>query len=246
MDPVPGDAPGAVEIAFAVPARYNASALLYDNLPLRAGKVAVLCGERRRHLRRALRACRPRRQRNRAHGARPRRPRADAARRRARVRGGDLRRDPRGLRAGPRQHAVAAGTRGVPAAGHGRRGRACRRALRGAAGARGRRGEPAAPRRARRRHRGTRGPGAGNAPRLERVGRRAGRDARARGHAPRRHGVLDVQLGLHRAAQGRGPPAARRAVHARRVRPRRHRHRPGRRRVLAAARSSSRTASATR
>ncbi len=46
VDPVPDDAPGAVEIGFAVPARYNASALLYDNLPSRAGKVAVLCGER--------------------------------------------------------------------------------------------------------------------------------------------------------------------------------------------------------
>jgi len=47
VDPVPDDAAGAVEIAFTVPARYNASALLYDNLVARAGKVAVLCGERR-------------------------------------------------------------------------------------------------------------------------------------------------------------------------------------------------------
>lgn len=46
-DPVPDDAPGAVEIGFSVPERYNASALLYENLPARAGKVAVLCGERR-------------------------------------------------------------------------------------------------------------------------------------------------------------------------------------------------------
>lgn len=46
VDPVAGDAPGAREIGFAVPEHYNASALLYDNLAARAGKVAVLCGER--------------------------------------------------------------------------------------------------------------------------------------------------------------------------------------------------------
>jgi len=47
VDPVPDDAPGAREIGFAVPARYNASALLYDNLPTRADKVAILCEDRR-------------------------------------------------------------------------------------------------------------------------------------------------------------------------------------------------------
>jgi benzoate-CoA ligase family protein len=47
VDPVPDDAPGAREIGFAVPARYNASALLYDNLAARADKVAILCEDRR-------------------------------------------------------------------------------------------------------------------------------------------------------------------------------------------------------
>ncbi len=46
-DPVRDDVPGAMEIGFAVPERYNASALLYDNLAARADHVAVLCGERR-------------------------------------------------------------------------------------------------------------------------------------------------------------------------------------------------------
>ena len=46
-DPVPDDAPGAREIGFAVPERCNASALLFDNLPLRADKTALICGERR-------------------------------------------------------------------------------------------------------------------------------------------------------------------------------------------------------
>jgi benzoate-CoA ligase family protein len=45
-DPVPDDAPGATEIGFAVPERYNASRILYDNLAMCADKVAVLCGER--------------------------------------------------------------------------------------------------------------------------------------------------------------------------------------------------------
>ena len=43
VDPVPDDAAGAQEIGFAVPERYNASALLYDNLAVRADKAAVLC-----------------------------------------------------------------------------------------------------------------------------------------------------------------------------------------------------------
>ena len=49
------DAPGAREIGFAVPERYNASHLLYDNLATRAGKVAVLCGE---HASRTVRCAR--------------------------------------------------------------------------------------------------------------------------------------------------------------------------------------------
>jgi acetyl-CoA synthetase len=46
-DSVADDAPGAREIGFALPERYNASAILYDNLARRADNIAVLCGERR-------------------------------------------------------------------------------------------------------------------------------------------------------------------------------------------------------
>src|SRR5205823_13803626 len=46
IDPVPDDAPGAREIGFAVPERYNASQLLYDNLATRPDKVALVCGQR--------------------------------------------------------------------------------------------------------------------------------------------------------------------------------------------------------
>jgi len=46
-DPVADDTPGAREIGFAVPARYNAAALLYDNLSERRDKIAIVCGERR-------------------------------------------------------------------------------------------------------------------------------------------------------------------------------------------------------
>jgi benzoate-CoA ligase family protein len=46
-DPVPHNAPGAKEIGFTVPERYNVSRLLYDNLATRADKIAVVCGERR-------------------------------------------------------------------------------------------------------------------------------------------------------------------------------------------------------
>jgi benzoate-CoA ligase family protein len=46
VDPVADDAVGAREIGFAVPERYNASQLLYDNLRTRADKVAVVCGDR--------------------------------------------------------------------------------------------------------------------------------------------------------------------------------------------------------
>src|SRR3712207_6649758 len=41
-DPVPHDAPGAREISFEVPERYNASSILFDNLDLgRAQRLAV-------------------------------------------------------------------------------------------------------------------------------------------------------------------------------------------------------------
>jgi len=46
VDLVADDAPGAREIGFDVPARYNASALLYDNLATRSGKTALVCGDR--------------------------------------------------------------------------------------------------------------------------------------------------------------------------------------------------------
>ncbi len=46
-DPVPRDAPGAAEIGFAIAERYNASAILFDNLAAgRADKTAIVCGER--------------------------------------------------------------------------------------------------------------------------------------------------------------------------------------------------------
>jgi len=46
VDPVPDDAPGAREIGFTAPERYNASHLLYDNLASRPDKIALVCGER--------------------------------------------------------------------------------------------------------------------------------------------------------------------------------------------------------
>ena len=46
-DPVARDAPGSREIGFAVPERYNAASLLYDNAARQPDKVAILCGERR-------------------------------------------------------------------------------------------------------------------------------------------------------------------------------------------------------
>ncbi|MET0151356.1 MAG: benzoate-CoA ligase family protein [Candidatus Binatia bacterium] len=46
-DPVPRDAPGAAEIGFAIVGRYNASAILFDNLGNgRGAKTAIVCGER--------------------------------------------------------------------------------------------------------------------------------------------------------------------------------------------------------
>ena len=56
-------------------------------------------------------------------------------------------------------------------------------------------------------------PAAAHAPRMERLDRRATRCARARRHASRRHGVLDVQLRLHRAAERCRAPASRCAIH---------------------------------
>jgi acetyl-CoA synthetase len=48
QDPVPRDAPGAREIGFCVPERYNCSEMLWQNLAAgRAGKVAIVCEERR-------------------------------------------------------------------------------------------------------------------------------------------------------------------------------------------------------
>ena len=46
-DPVPDDAAGAREIGFAVPERYNAASLLFDNLDREPDKTAVICEERR-------------------------------------------------------------------------------------------------------------------------------------------------------------------------------------------------------
>lgn len=45
-DPVAHDAPGAREIGFAVPERYNASSLLYDNAARQPAKTAIVCGDR--------------------------------------------------------------------------------------------------------------------------------------------------------------------------------------------------------
>jgi acyl-CoA synthetase (AMP-forming)/AMP-acid ligase II len=47
-DPVSDRAPGAVEIGFALPERYNASSILFSNLDRgRANKAALLCGDRK-------------------------------------------------------------------------------------------------------------------------------------------------------------------------------------------------------
>lgn len=47
-DPVAADSPGAREIGFTLPERYNASSMLFDNLAAgRGDKVALLCGEHR-------------------------------------------------------------------------------------------------------------------------------------------------------------------------------------------------------
>jgi 2-polyprenyl-6-methoxyphenol hydroxylase-like FAD-dependent oxidoreductase len=46
-DPVPRDAPSALEIGFGIAERYNASAILFDNLGAGRGtKTAIVCGER--------------------------------------------------------------------------------------------------------------------------------------------------------------------------------------------------------
>jgi 2-polyprenyl-6-methoxyphenol hydroxylase-like FAD-dependent oxidoreductase len=47
-DPVSDGAPGATEIGFTLPVRYNASSILFSNLDRsRADKVALLCGDRK-------------------------------------------------------------------------------------------------------------------------------------------------------------------------------------------------------
>jgi benzoate-CoA ligase family protein len=47
-DPVPRATPGAGEIGFSTPERYNASSILFDNLAAgRGAKTAIVCGERR-------------------------------------------------------------------------------------------------------------------------------------------------------------------------------------------------------
>jgi hypothetical protein len=43
-DQVPGDAPGAREIGLAIPARYNASRILFDNLAKGRGEALALTG----------------------------------------------------------------------------------------------------------------------------------------------------------------------------------------------------------
>ena len=60
VDPVPDDAAGAREIGFAVPERYNASSLLYDNLAREPDKSRSSAGSDGSATR-ARRACRPRR-----------------------------------------------------------------------------------------------------------------------------------------------------------------------------------------
>ena len=62
--------------------------------------------------------------------------------------------------------------------------------------------------------------------------RRRRRRARPRADPPRRHGLLALQLGLDRAAEGRRPPAPRHRDHLRDLRPAGSRHPRGRRHVL--------------
>ena len=102
-------APGAAEIGFDVPERYNARRILFDNLAAgRAEKTAVVCGRAARTRTRELCALAARVGNGLARdGSRARRPRAAADARHARVCRGDLRRDPRGLRAGAHQYTVA-------------------------------------------------------------------------------------------------------------------------------------------
>ena len=208
----------------AAPERFNASLLLDRNVDRgRAGKAAVHAvdrsltyGEllaqasRAGNLLRALgvapggaRAARPRR-----HDRVPRRvPRRDAARRRP----------------GP----------GEPA----RQGRQLpplrRRQLRARRGRR-RREHADAPRGARRPRPDVRlgpRPGGGR-DRPRGRARRPGRRARPGRDAPRRHGVLAVQLGLDRPPEGRRPPPPRHRDHVRDLRPAGPRRARGRRAVL--------------
>ena len=200
-DPVPDETRGAQEIGFDVPERYNASRILFDNLTTRADAIALaamrsavtyreLCAMASR-VGNALRSL------GLARGSRV----ADVDARHAGVRGGDLRRDARRVRAGARQHAVA-----------GRAGRllSCRTAAprsrsstRAAQAARSRRRarEPAASCRARGGAAQKRGPTALQCARVGAMDRSAIRRAAAGRHASRRDGDLDVQLGLDRAPE---------------------------------------------
>ncbi len=217
VDPVPACTPGATEIGFAgaralqrvvAPVRQPARRTRTRS-PLRVRRCAP-------HVPRALRARRSRREWPAGVRARARRPRADAARRSSRIRRGDLRcacarascrccvntlsppelvayyLQDSGARSGVRRR-LASPT--------------CWRTTTS------RRVDCATwctsatwPRRARPRSHW-------RAPRLGAWVRRCEPRARARRHASRRDGVLDVQLRLDRPAQGRGAPASRRAVH---------------------------------
>ena len=214
--PVPRDAPGAREIGFSVPERYNASAILFDNLAAGRGERCAVTGPAgtRTYAELAADAARIRRRAAVARAA-ARRPRAAVPRRHAGLSGGAVRRDPRGARAAADQHADAAGSAAVlsrrfrrrrlpsamPPSPTGSMPTACDGTQLEHAGGR------------QRRRRGARPGGDAAAARMARRGRRAG--ARARRHAPRRHGVLDVLLGLDGPAQGHRAPAARHGLHAR-------------------------------
>ena len=140
---------------------------------------------------------------------RPRAPRAARPRRHDRLPDRVPRRDADRRRAGAGERARQG--RQLPPLHPGllRDGRADRRAD-AAAAARGAGRRGAALRRARRRGRRRR--------RARRGARRAGGRVRAGADAPRRHGVLALQLGLDRQAEGRRAPPARHRVHVRHLR----------------------------
>ena len=207
-DQVPRDSPGAREIGFAIPERYNASRILFDNLARGHGDRLALTGPGGdAHLCRTLR-------RGRAMGprlsvARPeaRRPHPDVPRRYAGLSGGILRRGARGLRAAADQHADAAGSAAILSLGCRRdgRGRRCRICSRFNAEAckdtplqtlivvNGAAGEHAVPKTLIVRTMAAR------------LFHRTGGSR----HRPRRDGVLDVFVRLDRTAQGHRASAAR-------------------------------------